>query len=762
MPRSLVVALVWLCPLWAYGASRLFGAAVIEPGMGVMAASSGVDKERGVATLRWDESPGDGGWAAPAVALGLATANGHGAPDQLSIAGYYVFDKRIYPNRKASVDGAGLDPTWSDSVRSRCAVIVDGLEPRPVGVVATRQAFGPLVKYVAATAKGGVYPDVTQTRALFLTKEYLFDLSHLYSPRGRNYLWQVHTLGHLTPDNPQDFAPTRYLLGTLQDLVEERSWVANDRGWSMTAVRTSTGPDAAEQKPGGRRFEGRVGVRVTMLGEPGQLAFTATSPVTPGRRDRLNHGADEEGGATIVAARNAAVATFAVLHEPFMGRAKIHSLRRLQQVEDAIGVAVTGEGVEDRILFRWGSDFDRLVTLGGPGESFTFGDRAYLRISRERIDACGDLRGLTMRAAGSPKLFLNGKEQPVSVAEGVLTYGPPAKGDDTPGQPAAVPLPEGPVAARFARPSLRLPIGGKGVATLHIRNNGFTPLTMKLHVEAAEGVVVRPESITLSALEPGQEQAHPIEVSAPAGMPANQLFDVTLTAGEGATIPVQEARLKVSHGVAKEASQHFPNEPAMTVYSPAYVAKYYVQQSAAAAFLLDPAGRRRFPADGTVFPTIVTKDAAGKSVRTTPGPYGYFSPQLKDGALVEPGQHPRGARSPFEYRFTERWIELRMKDPPADVVSLDLWAEDGFEKALLATPDGKVVALERNVREDRPLLALFRLPANQTYGVASFYPPGATLDSGTPFHAGGEWMAFTFCTEAEFGELVTSWASRGR
>lgn len=747
MVRPFVAALlVSLCALSAYGPSLpcgagRVGAAEVAP----LAAASGVDAGRGAATLRFEGSPAHP--AAPAVGLRLATDYGHGAPDCFAIAGFHAFDTRIYPNWRAAVDRTGADPSWSDSIRSQCAVVVDGLEPTPVGAARTRHAFQPLVRYVAASAKG-VYPDVTQTRALFLTKEYLFDLSHLYSPHARNYQWQVHTPGHPTPDNPQDFAASRYLLGTSPDLVDERSWVANDRAWSVSAVRRTSG--------------GPIGVRVTMLGEPGQIAFTATSPVTAGRRDRLNHGADEEGGATIVAARNGAAATFAALHEPFKGRAKIHSLRRLQQVDDAVGVAVTGEGVDDRILFRWGDDFDRLVTLAGPGESFTFADRAYLRISRERIDACGDLRGLTMRVAGSPKFFLNEKEQPVSVADGVLTLGPPAKGDNVPGEAPPAALPEGPVAARLGRAVLRLPTGGRGVATLHLRNNGFTPLTMKLQVDAPEGVVVKPDSITLSAFEPGAEQAHAIEVSIPAGTPANRVFDVTLTAGEGAAIPLQEARLKVSHGVATEPSWHLPNEPAMTVYAPAYVAKYYFQQSAAASFLLDPAGRRRFPADGTVFPTVVTRDAAGKLVRTTPGPYAYFAPQLTDGVLHESGQRPHGARSPFEYRFTERWIELRMKDAPAGGVSLDFWAEDSFAKSLVATGEGAVVALGREANGDQPLLALFRLPAGQAYGVATFYPPGAALASGTPFHPGGEWMAFTFCTEGDFGELVKAWRGRAR
>jgi hypothetical protein len=127
-----------------------------------------------------------------------------------------------------------------------------------------------------------------------------------------------------------------------------------------------------------------------------------------------------------VAARRAPATVFVALHEPFKGGTpRIAELRRIQQTQQGVAVAVEGKagsGINDRALLRWGDDADKPLTLSGQGESFTFADRAYVRVGKDRVEASGDLRAMKVRVAGTPQLILNGKKQAASVSGGVLTF----------------------------------------------------------------------------------------------------------------------------------------------------------------------------------------------------------------------------------------------------------------------------------------------------------------------------------------------------
>jgi hypothetical protein len=151
------------------------------------------------------------------VSLQLATYYVHYAHDVFSLLGFYAFNRPIYLNRQIS-NGYGGGCPWTDSTRGHCGVLVDNLQwmlddarperdhphwPNPIGEVPTRSGFDPLVKFVAARAVpvGGqvaldnrqplgqstlslearknvaeVFPEIDMTRALFLTREYLFDV----------------------------------------------------------------------------------------------------------------------------------------------------------------------------------------------------------------------------------------------------------------------------------------------------------------------------------------------------------------------------------------------------------------------------------------------------------------------------------------------------------------------------------------------------------------------------------------------------------
>jgi len=455
-------------------------------------APSFVAKERGFALLRAEESPAYWESPAPAVAFQQATYYVHYAHDAFSLLGYYAFNRPIYLNRQIS-NGYGGGCPWSDSMRGHCGVLVDNLQyelneanpkadhphwPNPIGEVPVRSGFDRLVKFVAARAvcESGkvtadnqqplslgtlsldlrrndpqVWPDVEMSRALFLTREYLFDVFQLTSDKPHIYHWQVHTLGSAQWDD--SWKPTNELTGRLYDeqnrgiaarladpvehdryqLKQVRKLRPGDHPWTFTALQTCALPDVSSSVLGRPWYERQVGVRVHMLGEPNTAVFVGQTPESrrvkgrePNKGEKSELG-NEVGGVTLIAARQCPSTVFAAIHEPFEhNQPHIKSVRRIQQNTQGIAIAITGgrdtQRFDDRLLYRYWPDYDQPLIVAGDGESFTFADRAYIRITADRIEVSGDLRALTLKVSGRPKLVVNGREQPVVIDKGVLTW----------------------------------------------------------------------------------------------------------------------------------------------------------------------------------------------------------------------------------------------------------------------------------------------------------------------------------------------------
>jgi hypothetical protein len=350
--------------------------------------------------------------------------------------------------------------------------------PNPVGDVPVRSGFDPLVKFVAARARpvggtvsldnrqplaGGtlsldlrrqepeVWPGVDMTRALFLTRQYLCDFHQLTSNRPRRYDWRVHALGQFQADpawKPTDEltdrlydTSNRAIARLLSDPVERDRYQlkdvvrlnASEQPFNATVVQTCALPDAATSVLGKAWYDRRIGVRVHMLGEPGTVAYAGRSPVSrsqPGKEQNKGERSEllnEVGGTTLLVSRTAPATVFAALHEPFKdGRPVVETFRRIQQTAEGIAVAVQGRTespINDRILVRFGDGYEQSLTLAGDGESFTFADRAYVRVGPDRVDVSGDLRAMTIRVSGKPGLFVNGQRQEARVLDGRLVFG---------------------------------------------------------------------------------------------------------------------------------------------------------------------------------------------------------------------------------------------------------------------------------------------------------------------------------------------------
>jgi hypothetical protein len=480
-----------------YYPSLFFGLRPIDPAkVRPPPAPSRVFPQRGLALLRADESPAYWTGAAPAVAMRLATPYAHHVQDSFSLCGLYAFHRPVYVNHVHSTNYTGVDPGWSNSMRAHMGVIVDCATPRTVGEAPVRHHFCAQAKFLAVRA-AGVYEGVDQTRALVLTREYLLDVFDLKSDRPRYYLWLAHTFGRACPDEPERWAPSTDLRGPMPDLAGEMSR-ATAGDWAVTATQYTLGAHPDYGGLGGKFFERRVGVRMTMLGEPGTVAYTAWTPVLADfrghwmARERFAYGAVEPAGVTFAASRRGPRARFIALHEPFENTHRIAGVRLIQQNESAAGVAVAGapgSGIDDRILVALGDGSGQAATLEGDGEAFAFAGYAMVRVADGQVNVAGSLSSMRLRCGPvQPRLFVNGRETPAVWTGGVLSLGDAGNAPETP--PVERPRSAARIAA-FWQPetAVRLPAHGAATATLTLRNIGREPAAETVRLAVDGGVV---------------------------------------------------------------------------------------------------------------------------------------------------------------------------------------------------------------------------------------------------------------------------------
>lgn len=363
-------------------------------------APSGHWPERGLVMLRAEESPAYWESPAPAVCLRLASDYAHNVHDAFALAGFYALNRPIYLNRQTVPSYA---QGWSRSIQSHCGLMVDGKEPRFASNIRSTFRPGPLAKFCWASSPD-VYPESELSRSLFLTREYLLDVSRVLSAAPRRCTWLVHPLGE---------AP----------LGEQEP---GENGCSITALQTCALPDPAQARLPKEWYGRKVGVRLSLLGATGMHAAVTRTPLVQrelrgdtGRRTEEQP--SEVGGVTIAVSRTAPAVTFAALHEPFEGgQAPATGFRRIQETERGLAVAIVGKGINDRAMVMHWPHSGGETTLSGGGESFTFDTYAFIRIGAGKVEAEGTLHAMEVRVEGRPTLFLNGKPAPSALEGGRL------------------------------------------------------------------------------------------------------------------------------------------------------------------------------------------------------------------------------------------------------------------------------------------------------------------------------------------------------
>ncbi|MFP4140059.1 MAG: hypothetical protein ACLFVY_05805 [Phycisphaerae bacterium] len=752
------------------------------------AAPCGVYDERGLVILRSDESPKF--WESRnslALGLRLATPYVHHVPDNFCLTGFYAHQRPIYLNRQVSGGYAGTDAGWSNSVRSHNGVMVDNREPRSIGIIPSpRRDFNKHVKFVAARGKG-VYPDVDMTRALMLTGEYLFDVYALKSDRPRSYLWSAHTLGHLCPQRPTDWAKTRQLIGSVFDLTGERSYTPGEKQWTVTAYQTSAGAPR-HSGLGESWFKRRVGVRMTMLGEKGTTAYTAIAPATAGAKFRIRRSADEPGGASILAHRTAKQTMFVAVHEPYEDTHRIRDIQRIARTDDAVAVAIRGDGWTDILAVRIGDDADELIELKRGPYRLSFRNYAYVRMTPSKLSATGGLvKGhFPWTGKGTPAVMLNGSRERSYLRDGMIYVDLKPAGEKHGPAILTSKGQVGPIASRWFPRQVAFKTGGSAKATLTLRNIGSQPADATVAVSAGDGLSCEPSVVELDALAPGAEKRVQVIVSGDKTQ-ANRLQTIRTWSEEG-DVPVQPAELTVAHGVSVVWRQVWPRDFSRTVYAPRYTARYDYMKQTNAAMLLDPSGRDHTLArrGGGPLPKLYRAQPDPKKKgdwdvdRVEVHGFRAFKPRLEKGGpggnpfLADMGRHPHGYASQFEYRFTEPWIDIRRRGGKADEwicfdwrsevrVKSDALKEKYPERLLVC--DGKKVESATDSKgrarlsDDLSPRAVFQRPAGVEFGRVMLYPAGTKVIDGQVFQKASEPMAFTFCREEEFANIVEQWLS---
>src|SRR4029077_13215385 len=140
---------------------------------------------------RSDESPAY--WTsgrALAVFQLMSQGYGHDHRDTFSIA-LHGAGRLLYTNYNA-IQYENPHIGWTRNSVSHNTLIVDEGETRNATPTSIRQEFAPEVKFVATSASG-VFEGVDQTRALFLTKEYLLDVFHATSKVPHTYDYALHS-----------------------------------------------------------------------------------------------------------------------------------------------------------------------------------------------------------------------------------------------------------------------------------------------------------------------------------------------------------------------------------------------------------------------------------------------------------------------------------------------------------------------------------------------------------------------------------------
>jgi len=411
-----------------YYPSLYFGLDPIDPAtVRPPPAPSYVAPQRGIAMLRAEESPAYWESRAGAASLRLPTAYAHSVNDSLCICGYYALGRPMLLNRQVTPSYA---TGWSRSVLSHNGLMIDGREPGFTDAFTTRHGFFPTVKFAAVSTQK-VYPGFEQTRALMLTREYLLDFTSVAAADGldHDYLWLAHAVGVAEAESGRWSEP-RKAEGVLAPFGFVRTG-AGEGGLRLRIVQRCALKDPAKASLPAAWYARGAGVVVHLLPSVGLTVQLAETPVAdrPDAAPSVDERPDEYevGGTSVLAVRRGPAAVFAAMYEPFDRDAPAgRSLVRLSEGPDHVAVRIdggAGAAYRDVAMVQWGERV-RAIEVADGAERFVLGAYAFVRLSGDRVEAWGDVRGLRVKTgAAEAKLILNDRLTRSGMEDGFLVFG---------------------------------------------------------------------------------------------------------------------------------------------------------------------------------------------------------------------------------------------------------------------------------------------------------------------------------------------------
>ena len=555
-------------------------------------APGGVYPGMGFALLRADESPNywtSGGLTA-VIMLGKWLSHGHADDYNLILHGK---GRLLYPD----LNVIQYEPSylnWTHEGIAHNTLLVDHQSPSH-GPFTTRQDLNEDVKYFSIT--GTAYPEVRQTRAVLLTKQYLadfFQAADTEQPaRPHVFDWVLHGLGRQYAGNPGAYRSTNALLPYYWWVDNERGRTA-DGAFQADWIQRSAGVTPGVQGFGPQWFQQEVGVRMTMLGSKGTEVYAGDGPFTNGPPHHRIDGNPEGTLPMLVVRREAPATVFAAVHEPYEGRPTIQQVRRVAETAAAVAMMVRTPEYTDYLMTAFDEGQHTLASAGG--EAFTFADYGYLRIEKGGMRLRGKLSGFRVPAPAPPpkdELLANGKTERLRVAKGFAEWGKPAQastpapGSEEPDSPLER---SAAVHCRFVPEEAHLAAGGEKEVQMQLRCVGQGRTGGQFRLTAPKGFQVEPAQIAVEPLDEGQERTVRFKVRAGKDT-AGQLREVRLTPEQGLQAAAQT--LVVSSGVVMVADNRVAKSGQFVVRAPGYTMKVD-HYSGTSYYLLDADGHRRF------------------------------------------------------------------------------------------------------------------------------------------------------------------------
>ena len=547
---------------------------------------AGVYPSQGFVMLRSDESPRYWSAGGLAAVLRLGALVGHGHKDYFHLI-LHGKGRLLYPD----LNIIQYEPTylnWTHEGIAHNTLLVDQQSPRP-GPFTTRQDFAAEAKFFAVS--GSAFENIAQTRALVMTPDYLADVFRGADRGGRErtFDWVVHGLGQLFMGNPAAYRPT-------QTLLPNYWWVDNERGrrtdhtWQADWVQKSAGVTPGLQRLGKEWFEHTVAVRLTMLAGAGTEVYHGDGPIADGPPYHRLDGNPEGASPLVVARRKAPATTFTAVHEPYEERPALRRVRRVHEKEAAVGVAIEGATFSDRVLVAFEPDKEQTLQ-GDDGEAFTFRDYGYVRVTADKVTACGKLSAFRLRVApgGKRTVVVNGQPQAVRTDGDFLVLGEakahPAQkqeADDQAEFRAAVHY-------SFQPEEVHLRAGAEHTVSLSLRCMGTGEAQGRLRFKVPEAITVEPPEVDIGRMKEGEEKVVPLRVRAAANA-ANALHRIRVRPDRQGLAAV--GLLPVAVGVVITEDKRVPMTAQFVVRAPGYTMNID-QVSGVSYYLLDADGHRR-------------------------------------------------------------------------------------------------------------------------------------------------------------------------